>query len=123
MEKVNFPENTLLYLNQCYLTVKKNKKIYCCDFFIIGKIVEASNPPEDMSTYVLREKEVKMVRPKYNPETGEFLGLYEAVRFMVVRGSHDEVFFNYGNDQEKSKVLYSHYRRRIMVKFLTVPAL
>ena len=26
MEKVNFPENTLYYLNQLYVTVKKNKK-------------------------------------------------------------------------------------------------
>ena len=28
-----------------------------------------------------------MIRPKYNAETGEFLGLYETVGFMVVRGS------------------------------------
>ena len=28
MEKVNFHENTLCYLNQSYLIVKKNKKIY-----------------------------------------------------------------------------------------------
>ena len=39
MEKVNFHENRLFYLNQSYLIVKKNKKIYCCDFFIIGQIV------------------------------------------------------------------------------------
>ena len=31
MEKINFPENTLIYLNQLYLTVKKNKEIFCCD--------------------------------------------------------------------------------------------
>ena len=28
MEKVNFPENILFYLNQSYLTVKKNKKFF-----------------------------------------------------------------------------------------------
>ena len=28
VEKVNVPENMLFYLNQSYLTVKKNKKIY-----------------------------------------------------------------------------------------------
>ena len=117
MKKVNFPENALFYLNQSYLTVKKNKKIYYCDFFIVGQIVEASNPPEDMSTYVLKESEVKMVRPKYNPETGEFLGLYETVGFMVVRGSPEEVFFNYGYHKEKSRVLHAHYRRRIPNSF------
>lgn len=54
-----------------------------------------------------------MVRPKYNPDTGEFLGLYETVGIIVVRGSPKELFFNYGYDRKKSKVLYSHYRRRI----------
>ena len=117
MEKVNYPENTILYLNQAYLTVKENKKIYYCDFFVLGQIVEAANPPEDISTYVLKENKVKMIRPKSNAETGEFLGLYETVRFMVVRGSPDEVFFNYGYNKDKSKVLYLDYRRRIPNSF------
>ena len=38
MEKVNFSENTLLYINQSYLTVKKNKKIFYCHFFILDKL-------------------------------------------------------------------------------------
>ena len=65
-----------------------------------------------MSTYVLKKNSVSMLRPKYNPERGEFLGLYETVVFMV-RGSPEEVFFNYGYDKEKSNVLYAYYRRRI----------
>ena len=81
MEKVNFPENTLLYVNQVYLTVRKNKKIYYCDYYIIGQIVEVSNTLENISTYHLKEREVKMVRSKYNSETGEFLGLYEKIGF------------------------------------------
>ena len=35
MEKVNFPENTLLYINQSNLTVKITKKIFYCDLFIV----------------------------------------------------------------------------------------
>ena len=70
-----------------------------------------------MSTYVLKKNNVNMLRPKYNPEIGEFLGLYETVVLMVVRGSPEEVFFNYGYDKEKSKVLYAHYRRRIPNSF------
>ena len=68
MEKVNYPENTIIYLNQAYLTAKNIQKIYYCDFFTLGQIVGASNPPEDMSTYVLKKNEVKMIRPKYNRE-------------------------------------------------------
>lgn len=76
----------------------------------MGQIVEATNPPENISTYVLKENEVKMMRPKYNAEVGKFLSIYETVGFMVVRGSPDEVFFSYGYDKDKFKFLYSHYR-------------
>ena len=72
---------------------KKNKKNFYCDFFILGQLVQAANPPEDISTYQLNKGEVKMVRPKQNPNTGEFLGLYETVGFIVVGGSPKELFF------------------------------
>ena len=51
-----------------------------------------------------------MIRPKYNTSTGEFKGLYKTIGFLVVRGAPDKFFFNYGYNQNKSKVLYSHYR-------------
>ena len=76
-----------------------------------------SNPPEDISTYVLKENEAKMIRPKYYVETSKFLSLYETVGFMVVRGSPEEVFFNYGYDKDKSKILYSYNRRGIPNSF------
>ena len=56
---------------------------------------------------------MKIVRPKYNGGTGEFLGIFETIGYMVVRGFPKKVFFNYQFDKEKSKVFYSHYRRRI----------
>ena len=34
MEKVNFAENTLIYLNQSYVTVRKNQKIFYYDYFV-----------------------------------------------------------------------------------------
>ena len=118
MEKVNFPENTLLYINQVFLTVKKNKMIFYCGYYVLGQIVEASNTPQDVSSYTLKENEVKMVKPQQDPKTGEFKGLYKTVGFLVVRGSTEEVFFNYGYDKKKSKILYSHYRRKIRGQFL-----
>ena len=45
MEKVNFSGNTQIYLNQAYLTVKKNKKFFYSDCFLLGHIVEVSNLP------------------------------------------------------------------------------
>ena len=58
-----------------------------------------------------------MIRSKYNAETEEFLDLYETAGIMVVRGSPDKVFFNYGCDKDRSKALYSHYRIRIPNSF------
>ena len=79
--------------------------------------MEAENPPEDISTDALKENDAKMIRPKNNAETGELLGLYETVGFMVVTESPEKVLFNYGYDKGKSKVLYFHYRRRIPNSF------
>ena len=58
-----------------------------------------------------------MIRPCYDSETGHFKGLYETIGYVVVRGSPEEVFFNYGYDCEKSKILYLHYERRIPNSF------
>ena len=97
--------------------MKKNKKIYYGDSFILGQIVESSNTPHDISCYTLKENEVKMIRPQYDPETGEFKGLYETIGCLIVRGLPEEVFCNYGYDHQKSKVLYSHYKWRILNSF------
>ena len=96
---MKFSENTFFYLNQSYLTKKKNKEISYCDYFIIGQIVESSNPPQDVSSYTLKENEVKMVRPRYDPETGEIKGLYKTIGYLVVRGSPAELFLNYGHNK------------------------
>ena len=58
-----------------------------------------------------------MIRLPYDPKTGEFKGLYETIGYLVVKGSPEEVFFNYRFNCEKSKVLYLHYRRRIPNSF------
>ena len=60
---------------------------------------------------------MKMVRPCYDPETSEFKRLYETIGYLLVRGSPEEVVFNHGYDEEKSKVLYLYYRRRILNSF------
>ena len=58
-----------------------------------------------------------MIRLPYDPKTGEFKGLYETIGYLVVKGSPEEVSFNYRFDCEKSKVLYLHYRKRIPNSF------
>ena len=64
------------------------------------QITEAIDPLNGIKNYKLKDREVKYIPPKYNPETGEFLGIYETIGFLVVRGDPFEVFLNYGYDQK-----------------------
>ena len=61
--------------------------------------------------------EVKIIRPKYEPTTGEFIGLYETIGFIAVRGDAYEHFLNYGYDKNKCRLLYSFYKRWIPNSF------
>ena len=38
IDKENFPENPIIYVNQGYQLVKDNKKIYYADYFLIGQV-------------------------------------------------------------------------------------
>ena len=58
-----------------------------------------------------------MVHPRYDPETEEFKGLCATIRYLVVRRSPEEVFFNYGFNKKKSRIIYLHYRRRVSSSF------
>ena len=50
IEKENFPENTLMYFNQAYLTIKKNKKVFYCDYFMLYQVIEVPALFQHMST-------------------------------------------------------------------------
>ena len=75
------------------------------------------NPPSDIKNYKLKDREVKYLRLKHNPETDEFLGIDKTIGFLVVRGYSIEVSLNYGFDIEKSKILYSLFRKEISSSF------
>ena len=76
------------------------------------------NPPKDVVNYVCKEREVKFVGLRYSPTTGEFLGLYETIGFLIVRGDKEEYFLNYGFDENKSKLLNSFCKRVIPNSFI-----
>ena len=117
MEKVNYPENSIFYISQGYSTIQNIKKMYYADDFLIDQNIEASNPPENIETHVCKDREVKLFGPNYDLSIEEFSGLCKTVGFIVVRGDDDELFFNCGFGAEKSKILYSHYRRRTRNSF------
>ena len=112
-----FCYKSTIYLNQRYLTIKDNKRLYYADYYILGQIIECLNPPEDISNYVCKDLIVKIYRRRYDTVTGTFLGLYETLGYLRVRGNPNEYFFDYGFCKEDSKILYSHHKRRIPSSF------
>ena len=84
---------------------------------MLGQIIEAMDQSSDIKNYKLKDREVKYFHPKCNNETGKFLGIYETIGFLVVRGDPFEDFLNYGYDKERSKVLYSTFRKKIPNSF------
>ena len=55
---------------------------------------------------MLKEDEVKILRSRYNPVSGNFLGIEYCVGTITVRNDPQEQFFDYGYNKDNAKVLY-----------------
>lgn len=67
MEKVNFPEYTIFYINQAQSTVQKGD-----NYFILGQVIPAANVPDGVDNYRCSAGKLKIIRLLYDPETGQF---------------------------------------------------
>ena len=76
------------------------------------------NAPEDLKNYQLKSDEVKLIKPKYDPVNGQFLGLINSLGYLTVRGEQEH-FFDYGFNKENSKILYSTHKMKIPNSFST----
>ena len=65
----------------------------------------------------LQEREVNINRPRYDPVSGQFLGLYESIGYLILRGEQNEQFLDYGFYKKNSKIFYSHHKRIIPSSF------
>ena len=119
-EKVNMPENCLYYVNQAFLSTVKNGDIAMyVQNFIIGQLIFAANQPKDISQYECLPNEVKLLSCVYDLESGEFKGVREQLAYIVLRGDEHEIFFSYGYDKSKSKVLFSYSKQQIPDAFIS----
>ena len=120
LEKVNLPENCLFYVNQAFLSTVKNGDIAMyVQNFIIGQLIFAANQPKDISSYTCLPNEVKLFSCVYDLESGEFKGIHQQLAYIVLRGDDQEIFFSYGFDKSKSKVLYSYSKQQIPDAFIS----
>ena len=87
IEKVNIPENTLIYINQGFIsTVKNGDLAMYAHNFIIGQLLVAANQPEDISQYECKENETKLLTCVYDLESGKFKGLRLMLAYIIIRG-------------------------------------
>ena len=121
LEKVNIPENGLLYVNQGFLsTVKSGEIAMYLHNFVIGQLIIAANQPKDIANYICSKNEVKLLSCVYDIESGQFKGIREQLAFIVLRGDPCETFLSYGFDKLKSKLLYSFSKQQIPNAFVSV---
>ena len=84
--------------------------------FIIGQLIFAANQPKEIETYQCLPNEVKLLSCVYDLETGEFKGIREQLAYIVLRGDEHEIFFSYGFDKNKSKILYSFRNNKFQMR-------
>ena len=107
--KVNFPELTLTYVNQAYVSfVKGRDKAIYCDFIILAQIMPLANIDRliNLDKYEPKDNEVVVYAPMYNTVTGLYYGLTKKLGLITLRGDPQERFFSYGYSKEKSALLY-----------------
>ena len=68
--------------------------------------------------YECQSNEAKIYHPKYDTVSGEFLGLFQTLGYLTVWGDSGECFLGYGYREGNSKILYSHYKMKILNSFL-----
>ena len=107
--KANFPENTLVYVNQGSVSLVKGggQAIYL-EFVVIGQLMPVANPDPsiNLETHVFKEDEALLYVPIYNKATGMYGGLTKKLAHITLRGDANERFFSYGYSKEKSTLLY-----------------
>ena len=107
INKPNFPENTLVYVNQRSISPIKGEQAIYLEFVILGKILPLANPDPkiNLDNHDFKDNEVLLFVPSYNTKTELYQGL-KKVRCITLRGDANERFFSYGYNKKNSKVLF-----------------
>ena len=75
------------------------------------------NPPENLENYEFGEREVKVVRPRYDNTIFTFQGLSESLGYIMVRNDPQEHVLDYAYCKQNSKILNSYYKKRMPNSF------
>ena len=78
INKANFPENTLVYVNNGSVTLVKGGQVIHLEYTILAQILPVANsqPPEvDLDNHKYLDNEVLIFTPLYNTENGLYRSL------------------------------------------------
>ena len=110
--KTNFPENTVIYINNGTIsTVKGGNDAIYLDYIILGQLICAKNLPKDLENYEYKQDELKLFVLNYNVKAGDSLGVQNWLAYIMVRSNEHGTFLPYGFEEEKSKTLYSTFKQ------------
>ena len=102
--KPDFPENTLVYVNQGSIsTVKCGYAIYL-EFVILGQLMPVANPdPQiNLDNYQFKDHDTCLPAPIYNKATGMYGGLTKKLAHTALREDVNERFYCYGYSKKRS---------------------
>ena len=115
--KANFPENTLVYVNQGSVSLVKGggQAIYL-EFVVIGQLMPVANPDPsiNLETHVFKEDEALLYVPIYNKATGMYGGLTKKLAHITRRGDANEMV------TRKKKVPYCIYHEASFTKLFSL---
>ena len=106
--KSNFPENTLVYVNQGTVSTFKGGQAIYLQFVIIGQIMPIINldPKTDLDKHNFKDHDTLLFVPLYNTTTGLYRGITKKLAHITLRGDDNERFYSYRHSKENSAALY-----------------
>ena len=82
---------------------KNDKNFYYSGNYILAQVLPLATVPSDLKNYYLKPDEVRILKPKYDLQSGLFLGIIESIGQVVVRSDENAIFMDYGFDEKKEQ--------------------
>lgn len=73
----------------------------------MGQVLEHVDYPKNIEDFVLGERNVVLICPTYNVDSGKFEGFYKALHELIVRSDQRVTFLDYGSLKTQSEILPS----------------
>lgn len=71
------------------------------------QVLEHVDYPKNIEDFVLGERNVVLICPRYNVDSGKFEGFYKVLRELIVRSDQRVTFLDYGSLKTQSEILSS----------------